>query len=98
MATIVIDWNVTAAVSSAIAAVASFFVALVLGRRAEAIAAAQRRHSAFSTAAEWRRDLMSWASEGIDVLTEIAYYCEENDAGDVGSRIIASRSRLSALI
>ena len=54
--------SLVAAVASAVATIASVVVAMALGRRAESIASAQRRHSAFSTAAEWRRDLTAGAS------------------------------------
>jgi hypothetical protein len=90
--------NLLAAVASAVAAVASVFVAVVLGRRADALATAQRRHSAFSTAAEWRRDLTGWAAEAIDVLSEATYCCEDKAEGAATERLFICRFRVSALI
>lgn len=91
--------NVIAAVASAVAALASVVVALSLGRRAEVIAAAQRRHSAFSTAAEWRRDLTAWANEAVEVLSEATYACEEAaDPAASSERVFTCRHRMSSLI
>lgn len=87
-----------AAVASAIAAVASVVVAVVLGRRAEHISAMQTRHSAFSTAAEWRRDVTAWASESVDVLSEAVYCCEEKSGKPRAAQLFTCRFRMSALI
>lgn len=90
--------NLIAAVASAVAAVASVFVAVVLGRRADAFATAQRRHSAFSTAAEWRRELTGWAAEAVDVLSEASYCCEDEAEKAATERLFICRFRVSALI
>jgi hypothetical protein len=84
--------------ASAVAAIASVVVAVVLGRRAEAISVAQRRHSAFSTAAEWRRDLTAWAAEVVDVLSEAAYSFGDDSRATKAEQLFACSFRLSALI
>ena len=91
--------NVVAALASAVAALASVAVAVILGRRAEAIAAAQRRHSAFSTASEWRRDLTAWAAEAVDVLSEATYIYETKAESErARESVFSCRHRLSSLI
>lgn len=85
--------DAVAASASAVAAIASVIVAVMFARRAEAFAAAQRRHASFETVAEWRRDLREWANEVIDVVSQAAYVC-----GDLDSQAIRSRSIDSASV
>ncbi len=92
--------NVVAAGASAVAAVCSVVVAVLLGRRTASIAAAQHRHSSFSTAREWRCDVRNWASEAIEVLSEATYMCSDTESvggKDIGS-VLSCRYRLSSLI
>jgi hypothetical protein len=61
----------------------------------------QYRLSASTAAADWLRDLRSWASEAIDVLAEATYHLPKADSGTTVQQDVALRTfraRLSALI
>ncbi|HMV33390.1 MAG TPA: hypothetical protein PKA50_14830, partial [Gemmatimonadales bacterium] len=61
----------------------------------------QYKLSASSAAADWLRDLRTWASEAIDVLAEAAYHSPRADTpppADTASFLKTCRCRLSALI
>ena len=86
------------AVAGALATLAGVIVAWYLGKRAEIVAASQRRLDAATFAAEWSRDLRTWASEAIDVLSEASYQLNEDDTPQALSAVKHYRQRLSALI
>lgn len=87
-----------AAVGGALGTLAGVGLALFFGQRAEVFSRLQRRLDAAAFAAEWFRDLRSWASEAIDVLSEAAYEC--TDQQNEGTEAIRRRCRyqLSGLI
>lgn len=61
----------------------------------------QNRLSATGVAADWLRDLRSWASEAIDVLSEATYLLPKdlkNISDEESALVIRCRYRLSALI
>lgn len=71
----------------------------LLAKGQERLAHRHYQLEASTFAADWLRDLRSWASEVIDVLSEGLYYCGDNQgARERGSRMRSCRSRLSALI
>jgi len=81
------------------AAIASVVTVVLVARRSEAFAAAERQRAAFNAVAEWRRDVRGWSAEAIDVLSEAVYLCSSSvyvDAFD--KRSVTCRYRLSALI
>lgn len=90
--------NALAALASAVAAIASVVVAVRVSQRAESLAVAQQRQSAFATVAEWRRDLLAWATEAIAVLSEAAYRVELLDASTDAAALLRCRYELSSLI
>lgn len=76
-------------------------VAIVMSIVAYGAAAYQNRLTASSVAADWLRDLRSWASEAIDVLAEESYTCRAGDPSpseDETLCLLRCRHRLSALI
>jgi hypothetical protein len=61
----------------------------------------QHRLSASSAAADWLRDLRTWAAEAIDVLAEASYTCRRGDPESTEEEqrtLHTCRYRLSALI
>lgn len=61
----------------------------------------QNRLSASSVAADWLRDLRSWAFEVIDVLSEASYVAQKGgleETSEVSACLHRSRHRLSALV
>jgi hypothetical protein len=90
------DTNLAALVVAAIAAILGW----VVGHRTERAQAGQYRVTAAGFAADWFRDLRTWASEAIDVLSE-AGYCASGggDPTPMDTAIrLRCRHRLSALI
>lgn len=61
----------------------------------------QNRLTASSVAADWIRDLRSWASEAVDVLAKAAYTCRSGDpdpSEEETRSLLRCRHKLSALI
>lgn len=76
---------------------------LAIGFSAVAYRAAvhQNRLAASSVAADWIRDLRSWASEAVDVLAEAAYTCRSGDSHPPENESVCLQQcshKLSALI
>jgi hypothetical protein len=83
-----------------IAALTGILTGLV-GLAAYYAATRQNRLTVATVAADWLRDLRSWGSEAVDVLSEASYICRRDDTDpspDEGARLHCCRYRLSALI
>lgn len=83
-----------------VAGMAGILTGLV-GLAAYSAATRQNRLTSSTIAADWLRDLRSWASEAIDVLAEASYTCRRNDAAPTDieqGTIHHCRFRLSSLI
>jgi hypothetical protein len=88
-------------VSLDVAGLAVAMLAIVVSAVAYRAAVFQNRLTASSVAADWLRDLRSWASEAIDVLAEATYTCRCGDPAPSESGtacLLRCRHRLSALI
>jgi hypothetical protein len=83
-----------------IVAAVSVLAGWYLGVRSERMASIQYKLSASGFAADWFRDLRSWASEAIDVLSEAAYLAPgRSDSKPINPEDCnRCRYRLSALI
>lgn len=76
------------------------FLAIAVSVAAWRIAVRQNKLSAYSIAADWLRDVRSWASECVNVLTEAAYIYRPDGLkrSDVDIASYSCRLRLSALV
>ena len=87
--------------ANVIVAIITLLISGSFSRIAYLAAVKQNKLSASSIAADWQRDLRSWASEAVDVLSEVAYTCRVGDPepNEKETACIArARHLLSALI
>lgn len=91
---------VATAVGSAATAM-GVLTAWLTSRAAAKLALQQSEIAAHATAAEWLRDVRSWASEAINVLSEASYACkvaQPVDTDSITATLRECRHRISALI
>src|SRR5690349_19147453 len=82
----------------AIITLAGVALAWYTGGKTARTAEARNRLIAHAAASEWLRDLRTWASEAIDVLSQSSSLCREAGETDCPSQLRACHHKLSSLV